>query len=94
MIATIQIGNSDDKLTQKEWSDFVSEVDAVFKTDVLAIDCYFFATSEGAKPWQNACWVVSIKETDVDLLIKRLVKVRKMYRQDSVAIVLGDVRMI
>lgn len=28
--ATIQIGNSDDKLTQSEWSDFVSAIkDAV-----------------------------------------------------------------
>lgn len=92
MIATIQIGNSDNKLTQLEWSEYVKEVHAATTTD--GIETHFFASSEGSKPWQNACWVVAIRETEVDDMMKAVTKIRKKYRQDSVAIVIGDVRMI
>jgi len=38
--------------------------------------------------------VVSIQETKVDAMLQAVAKIRKQYKQDSVAIVLGDVRMI
>lgn len=92
MIATIQIGNSDNKLTQQEWAEYVAAVHAATTTD--GIETHFFASSEGCKPWQNACWVVAIRETEVESMMQAVTKIRKQYRQESVAIVLGDVRMI
>lgn len=92
MIATIQIGNSDNKLTQQEWSQFVDEIREATNTD--GIETHFFASSEGSKPWQNACWVVAIRETEVEDMLKTVKKIRRRYKQESVAIVLGDVRLI
>lgn len=92
MIATIQIGNSDNKLTQQEWSEYVDAVHAA--TTVDGIETHFFASSEGSKPWQNACWVVAIREKEVDAMMRAVTKIRKQYKQESVAVVLGDVRMI
>ena len=92
MIATIQIGNSDNKLTQQEWSEYVAAVHAA--TTVDGIETHFFAASEGSKPWQNACWVVAISELDADDMMKAVTKIRKQYKQESVAIVLGNVRLI
>lgn len=92
MIATIQIGNSDNKLTQQEWSQYVSEVrDA---TTEEGVETHFFASSEGSQPWQNACWVIAIHEAEVDAMLSAITTIRKKYRQKSIAVVLGDVRMI
>ena len=92
MIATIQIGNSDNKLTQEEWSKYVMDVHAA--TTANGIETHFFGSSEGTKPWQNACWVVAIQEAEVDAMFRAIAKIRKQYKQNSVAVVLGDVRMI
>lgn len=92
MIATIQIGNSDDKLSQREWSLYVSSIDKAITAQALTT--HFFASSEGSKPWQNACWVAAVREAEVEFLFDDLKKIRKKYKQHSVAVVLGDVRMI
>ena len=92
VIATIQIGNSDNKLTQEEWSNYVSAIHGA--TTVDGIETHFFGSSEGSKPWQNACWVVAIREVEVDAMFKAIAKIRMQFGQDSVAVILGDVRMI
>lgn len=92
MIATIQIGNSDDKLPQSEWSAYVNELASAIKGDGLQI--HFFGSSEGSQPWQNACWVVAIRELEVAPMLAEIKRIRQKYRQDSVAFTLGDVRMI
>ena len=92
MIATIQIGNSDDKLSQQEWSTYVKEIRLV--VNEYGIETLFFGSSEGSQPWQNACWVVAVRETDVGSMFRQITKIRKRYKQDWVAVVLGDVRLI
>ena len=92
MIATIQIGNSDDKLTQQEWASYVQHIRSALMDG--SIETHFFASSEGSHPWQNACWVVAVRETEVEDLLTQLTDIRKRYKQESVAIVLGDVRLI
>jgi hypothetical protein len=85
MTVTLQIGNSDDKLTQQQWSNFVFEV-----ADALtAFRCqiHYCGGSDASKPWQNYCWVF---ELDSDPLViqsfqKQLVTMRARYMQDSVA---------
>ncbi len=90
MIACIQIGNSDNKLTQQEWSKFVAECKIVIG-EFCAIT-YFFSPSPGDASWQNACWVIAVNEADIDALKRGLVKIRKRYMQDAIAVVIGPVQ--
>jgi hypothetical protein len=86
---TIQIGNSDDKLTQLEWSNFVDMVDKAI-CGFRGVP-HFAGGSATEKPWQNYCFVF---ELDEDPLItksfqRQLKDLRAQYKQDSVAWVEG-----
>lgn len=85
--AAILIGNSDDKLTQKEWSEYVTEV----TEQLLRWNCamHFHGTSNSAAPWQNACWVFMLSEDSIGMVRKWLGKLATKYRQDSIAFMLG-----
>ena len=85
---TIQIGNSDDKLTQVEWSEYWSEVCGEISD--FEIETHFSAGSHCHAPWQNHCWVITINESDVQPLCNRLTEVRKRFKQDSIALTVGD----
>ena len=56
MIVYISIGNSDDKLTQKQWSNFVKMVDSFIRTRAKVVHGYWL--SESSSEYQNACWCV------------------------------------
>jgi len=88
---TVQIGNSDDKLTQREWSEYweatATDVDDLCET-------HFSGSSHGYAPWQNHCWVGEIEESDIPVLTNRLRVVRERFRQDSVAITVGKTEFI
>lgn len=92
MIVCIQIGNSDDKLTQKDWSDYVQRMQSIVAT--YAAEIHFSGTSEGSKPWQNACWVLSIPSRAIDRFEEKVVAVRERFNQESVAITTGSTRFI
>lgn len=91
---TLQIGNSDDKLTQVEWADFVRTTgDAIlaYKGHI-----HFCAGSDSQMPWQNFCWVFEL-ENDVlvvEALRKQVRLIREKYRQDSVAWLAGVTRFV
>lgn len=89
---TIQIGNSDDKLSQREWSDFVAEVAATVKS--LAETVHFFGGAENWAQWQNACWVFTIHPQFISKLSDILASVRKGYKQDSIAWTEGETTFI
>ncbi len=77
------IGNSDDKLTQAEWSDFVTEVDAVVRP--AAVIVYGAWHSPSADPWQNACWSLEPRDDAVATLRAQLAVIGRHFRQDSIA---------
>ena len=85
MTITIQIGNSDDKLTQKEWSLFVSAV----RREIAAMphtDVHFFGCASAYSQWQNACWVVETWSNVATRNLKKGIQaIRQEFRQDSVA---------
>lgn len=89
---TIQIGNSDDKLTQTEWSKYVHEVSelVVWK----AVEVHFFGCSPSDREWQNACWAITVEANDVDSLRSGLARIRATYRQDSVAFTTGTTEFV
>ena len=76
---TVSIGNSDNKLTQKEWNQFVVEMDAALHVEGKI---HFFGASPNYEPWQNVAWIL---ETDSNLIsVEEVVRIiRKRNKQDS-----------
>ena len=86
----VQIGNSDNKLTQEEWSRYVADVKYFISVNVHKI--HFCGGSSWDSIWQNACWVFEI-EDDTQLKFV-LTKCREQWRQDSVAYTVGETSFI
>jgi hypothetical protein len=79
----IQIGNTDNKLTQQEWAKFVNEIhDSVVR---WGNEIHFSAPSVGWADWQNAAWIFTCDTSNIRYLRADVTDVRKKYRQDSVA---------
>lgn len=88
----VQIGNSDDRLAQKQWSDFCAEIDRHLHANSRAI--HFRGTSDGAAQWQNACWVISVEDGKVLELLAEVAIIRENYDQDSAAVLVGDIEFV
>jgi len=84
VIVYISIGNSDDKLTQAEWSSYFHRVNRTLDLDsrVQLHGCW---TSNSASRWQNACWCVELLDDIADRVKGKLRKLAAEYRQDSIA---------
>lgn len=79
----ISIGNSDDKLTQNEWSHFHALVEGHIRDHVQQI--YGRWLSVPSDPWQNACWCVRVAPIHAEALRFELATEAKAFRQDSIA---------
>lgn len=90
----IQIGNSDDKLSQKEWAEFISNIDQVLQN--WQVGLHFHGYSLPDKPWQNACWVFEVDNDlmGLDDLKAELAYIARQFRQDSIAVTLGDTEFV
>ena len=91
-IVYISIGNSDDKLTQREWIEFIKDIDGyieyVCDGGTATLHGRWFSAPESA--FQNACWCVAFLVDEhmgsrADWLRSHLPEVVKAYRQDSIA---------
>lgn len=83
MTVTIQIGNTDGKLTHSAWVNFVAVVnDAITKRK---LPTHFHGFPPATAPWVNACWVVSVPDLEAWALKEELQMIRKAYKQESVA---------
>lgn len=87
----VQIGNTDNKLTQQEWSEFYDEVDRIMRDSGTV---HFAAPSVGSAPWQNACWAVTLHAPDTWYLRKRLRNLAADYQQDSIAFLVGETEFV
>lgn len=83
MTVYVSIGNSDDRLTQREWSEFIAEVNTAIKES--AAEFHGKWTSLPHAPWQNACWCIEPQASSVGVLRRRLADLGRRYRQDSIA---------
>lgn len=84
----VQIGNSDDKLSQKEWSSYVNQIHENIK--IHARQMHFFGGSPNWYPEQNACFVLEMSNEFYISLCSELKDTREYYNQDSIALVHGD----
>jgi hypothetical protein len=88
----IQIGNSDDKLTQKEWACFVLEVRSLVET--MGNHIHFWGASVNYEPWQNLCCVCEVQATRKPMFLDTLKSIRERWKQDSVAVLTGETQFI
>ncbi|SRR6266699_3968918 len=98
----LQIGNSDDKLIQSEWVQFIAEVRKTIVHDVVTHGgaIHFEGFSLADMRWQNACWVVDLPLAENDALVaahalwQDLVYLTEFYGQESVGWLDGKTRFV
>lgn len=89
---TLQIGNSDDKLSQRDWSYFVNEIDHYLNVTMSRyITIHFSGSSHSYAPWQNFCWVFQKLNDEIEQYVLDNIKsqivifAKEKYRQHSIA---------
>lgn len=92
MIVYISVGNSDDKLSQVEWSQFVVEMTA----RVAAVGHVHGSwASNPVSAYQNACWCVEYRSEDQVTEAREVAaELRDKYRQNSIAWAVADTEFI
>lgn len=80
----ISIGNSDDKLSQAQWSRFALELAAeVVSLSARTHGAWF---SQPVSPWQNACWCVEFASEAQEMTAKETVaEIGQRFGQESIA---------
>lgn len=81
----ISIGNSDDKLTQREWAEFVGVVEEALDDVYIKKHGSWFSRPDAS--WQNACWCIELEAVAglKDSLQTELEQIAREFRQDSIA---------
>jgi hypothetical protein len=94
VVVYISIGNSDDKLTQKEWTAFIVAILARIKPLARAAHGEWFSAPQA--PWQNACWCLEFPDDPAVLTEVRevLAEIRDDFRQDSIAFAVAQTEFI
>ena len=83
MTVYVSIGNSDDKLTQPQWHDFVASVDSVLRSLAFHRHGMWFSASDSE--YQNACWCIEIRPDRAAQAKERLADIAADYLQESIA---------
>lgn len=91
-IVSILIGNSDDKLSQMEWSIFVRDCDNAITR--WSKEVHFSGGSSITSKFQNFCWVVELKENMDKFLKDELLNLKILHHQSSIAVVTGEVELL
>lgn len=79
----VSIGNSDDKLSQAQWSTYCQVVNIRVRRFADVIYGVWYSLSNDA--WQNACWAFRIRESEAVKLKNRLQDACMDFGQDSIA---------
>jgi hypothetical protein len=83
VIVYVSIGNSDDKLTQEQWSRFALEISAEVASVGKLHGAWF---SNPVSRWQNACWCVEFDSGKEAAAAKAVAaELGRNYGQESVA---------
>lgn len=90
--AVIAIGNSDDKLTQHEWYQFCQEVNVTVRKYMNHVHANTYSLPNSM--YQNAVWVFEVQGTLVGGLKHSLAQVAAEFKQDSIALILGQTEFV
>lgn len=97
---TVSIGNSDDKLSQRRWSEFIDGL-AVALADLEAdypgkIDIHFFGSSNPVSMWQTVTAVFNAPATREvnDAIRADLARLAAEFEQDSIALTIGNTTFV
>jgi hypothetical protein len=85
----IQIGNTNNKLTQTEWSHFYNFCSQLVAEYGIV---HFSGTSLPNAKWQNACFV--IESESLNDLKYQLGITAKNFNQNSIALTIGDTEFV
>lgn len=86
---TLQIGNSDDRLPQVRWHEYVEAVRNLVELDPgLAV--HFFGAPPNWAPWQNAAWVFTAEADALPVLREQLAVLRKRFDQQALSWTEGE----
>ena len=89
----IQIGNSDNKLTQYLWSEYISAVQKLLV--FYDTQMHFNGFSNPDSQYQTATWVIDYpSKIIIEKLYLEFINIRKYYNQDSMAITVGFTEFI
>jgi hypothetical protein len=90
----VQIGNSDNKLSQAEWALFIDSL-SYFLAD-LKVQIHFFGFSNPAAPRQNCCAVFEASDSTASAqdLRSGLAGLAKKFNQDSIALTGGITQFV
>lgn len=89
---TLQVGNTDNKLTQQAWNTYVEAMRVLIGKHASAV--HFFGAPPTYEPWQNVAWVFTGEGERLAELRKSVVTLRQHYNQESVAWIEGSTELI
>lgn len=92
MTHIVQIGNSDNRLGQREWSEFIDALGNLLVAH--ASNIHFLGYSNPIAKWQNACVVFELREGMEMSLTAELSDLASDFRQDSIALTVGMTEFI
>jgi hypothetical protein len=90
---TLQLGNSDDRLSQTRWHAYVEAVRVLLEHSP-GIQVHFFGAPPNWAPWQNVAWVFTAPLAALPDLKTALSEIRQDYAQDSIAWTQGETNFI
>lgn len=86
------IGNSDDKLSQSDWSRYIDEFQRVMTIASRVIHGQWY--SEPRSVFQNACMSIEVDVDKLDSLKVNLGRLRNKYDQDSIALNVSETEFV
>lgn len=86
------IGNTDNKLTQQEWSNYCEQFNETICR--FAASTFFVGAPPTTSEYQNFGVTFSIDEEHIERLKQQLQGVRLTFRQDSIAWLEGETQFI
>jgi len=88
----VSIGNSDDKLSQRDWAEFVRFLGLTMfdHCDQIYGEWYSLPSAR----WQNACIGGEVHDDRIEGLRSALSALRETYKQDSLAWLAGSTEFI
>lgn len=87
------IGNSDDKLSQQDWSEYVHEFQQAMQSLTREVYGVWFSAPDSV--YQNCCIAAGVTTPDMTAALRdALVKLRHKYGQESIAMNISSTEFV